>query len=103
MLKQKLSLVVGLSTVIAVGIMVGRAEQFTQETGGEKLKEAPLASQPQPCLQTRVHKASVTASRSRRTTVLQLTRRISRLGMETTTVWAPSTMPRSARIVIRIL
>jgi CxxC motif-containing protein (DUF1111 family) len=41
MLKQKLSLIVGLSTVIAVGIMVGRAEQFTQETGGQKPKEAP--------------------------------------------------------------
>ena len=39
--RQKLSLIVGLSAVIAVGIIVGRAEQSIQETDGPKLKEAP--------------------------------------------------------------
>lgn len=41
MLRQKLSLIVGLSAVIAVGIIVGRAEQSTREGGGQKLTEAP--------------------------------------------------------------
>ena len=41
MVRQKFSLIVALSAVIAVGIMVGRAEQSTQETDGQKLTEAP--------------------------------------------------------------
>ena len=41
MVRQKLSLIVGLFAVIAVGIIVGRAEQSTQEAGGQKLTEAP--------------------------------------------------------------
>jgi CxxC motif-containing protein (DUF1111 family) len=41
MLRQKLSLIVGLSAVIAVGILVGRAQPSTHETAGQNLTEAP--------------------------------------------------------------
>ena len=103
MVRQKFSLVVGLSAVIAVGIMVGRAEQSTQEAGGQKLTEAPTGFAT-PTLSVNLGSQSVSngiPEPPNDTFAFDQANFESRDGNDSSL--GPVYMPRSALIAIRIL